>query len=189
MACACRVGQDQATSGADDKHARIMAAAKAVALQRSGAPTKPESLQPVSTSRPGQIRKTGCFTSGAQSATTFRKYPVLSRKLHLQSIVGGTAVGCALSKQVSMRMELNYTLHDVDVLMASLHDSRCSCVSCSNQQHQTHQLLAACVKLCGCLRLNVLWLQGCSIEPDRSLRLHALRLALATEGSKEGTSL
>lgn len=71
-ACACRVEQDQAASGADDKHARIMAAAKAVALQRSGAPAQPESIQPLPSSRPGQLLQTECFTSGAQSVTTSR---------------------------------------------------------------------------------------------------------------------
>lgn len=70
MACACSVRQDQATLGADDKHARIMAAAKAVVLQRSGALARPNSIQPVASGRPGQILKTECFVSRIQSATT-----------------------------------------------------------------------------------------------------------------------
>lgn len=50
---AYRAGQDQAVSEADDKQSRIMAAAKAVAMQRRGAPTESESIQPIPASRPG----------------------------------------------------------------------------------------------------------------------------------------
>ena len=108
MACACRVGQDPATSGADDKHARIMAAATAVALQRSGAPAKPESIQPVQSSRPGQILRTVCFITGLKSAQ-HPDLPVLSRKLDLQSVVHVIAAGCELLKQATMKMEFTYT--------------------------------------------------------------------------------
>ena len=39
------------------------------------------------------------------------------------------------------------------------------------------------------LKFIALELQGCSSEPERSLPLHALHLALAAGGHKEGSSL
>ena len=60
--------------------------------------------------------------------------------------------------------------------------------------------VATCISrvICCVLHATSLWnslkfvalvFQGCSREQERSLPLHALRLALATEGPKEGISL